>query len=77
MGGKGVKAEEQRLGKMIGTSDALKVATMLRARQLGYEPRKQDEADALGVLTYELLFREVTPPWLAGEVLRAPLAGVA
>lgn len=71
-----VKAEEKRLGKKIGTSDALKVATMLRARQLGYEPRKQDEADALGVLTYELLYRAITPPWLADETLRAPLASV-
>jgi hypothetical protein len=70
---KAVKVEEQRLGKKVGTSDALKVATMLRARQLGYEPRKQDEADALGVLTYELLHRGMTPPWLANETLRAPL----
>lgn len=70
---KAVKAKEAELGRKVGTSDALKVATMLRARQLGFEPRKQDEADALGVLTYELLYRGVTPPWLANEVLRAPL----
>lgn len=73
---KAVRVEEARAGKKIGASDKLKVATMLRARQLGHEPRKQDEADAFGLLTYELLFRGVTPPWLANETLRAPL-GVA
>jgi hypothetical protein len=71
-----VKDEEKRLGKKVGASDALKVATMLRARQLGHEPRKQDEADAFGVLTYELLHRGVIPPWLGNETLRAPLEPV-
>ena len=45
-----------------------------RAKQVGFSVRKDDEAAAIGLLTYSLLFHEhVTPPWIADEVLRAPL----
>lgn len=55
-------------------TDELKRLTMERCRQLGFKPRCHDEADALGLLTYAILLRGETPPWLAGEVLRQPLA---
>lgn len=69
-----VKAEEKRTGKKIGASDALKTLTMERARQFGHSPRKPDEADALGILDYELLHRGITPPWRAAEVLQPMVA---
>ena len=47
-----------------------------RCRQFGFTPRKNDEADAIGILTYAILLNGVTPPWLADETLRAPLLGV-
>lgn len=57
-----------------GTKKAtLKALTMERCRQLGFRPRKEDEADALGLLTYAILSNGITPPWLADEVLRPPL----
>lgn len=45
----------------------------MRARQLGFAIRKDDEAAAIGLLTYGLLSRGITPPWIAQEVLRPPL----
>lgn len=74
---KAVRDEAKRTGKKVGASDALKVATMLRARQLGHDPRKPDEADAFGLLTYELLSHEITPPWLSNETLRPALERTA
>ena len=65
-----VKEEEKRTGKKIGTSDALKRGVMERAKQFGHDPRKHDEADALGILDYELLHRGITPPWRSAEVLQ-------
>jgi hypothetical protein len=44
-----------------------------RARQIGFVFRKDDEAAAIGLLTYGLLTRGITPPWLADETLRTPL----
>lgn len=44
-----------------------------RARQLGFTFRKNDEAAAIGLLTYGLLTRGITPPWIASEVLRPAL----
>jgi hypothetical protein len=58
-------------------SKTLKDLTMERCRQLGFTPRKTDEADALGLLTYAILLSGVTPPWLANETLRPMLAGAA
>lgn len=44
-----------------------------RAAQLEFSIRKDDEAAAIGILTYGLLTRNVTPPWLKDEVLIRPL----
>lgn len=41
-----------------------------RARQLGFAFKKDDEAAAIGLLTYGLLSRNITPPWIANETLR-------
>lgn len=57
--------------------DTLKELTMARCRQLGFTPRKNDEADAIGIMTYGLLVRNITPPWLNDEVLRAPVGSAA
>ena len=53
----------------------LKGLTMERCRQLGFSPRRDDEADALGILDYACTLRGIVPPWRAGEVLR-PMLGV-
>lgn len=53
--------------------DELKALTMARCVQLGMAPRKNDEADAIGILTYALGLGGIQVPWLADEVLRAPL----
>lgn len=44
----------------------------MRGHQLGFTFRKDDEAAAIGILTYGLLTRNIQPPWLANEVLREP-----
>lgn len=51
----------------------LKALTKARCRQLGLSPRNDDEADAIGILTYGLLTSNITPPWIEGEVLQVPL----
>jgi hypothetical protein len=72
-----IKADARALsraqGKRVSARDDLKFATMERCRQLGMKPAYDDEADAIGILTYSLLTLAVTPPWIANEVLRAPL----
>lgn len=64
-------------GRTITSTDKLKAATMERARQLGFSPRNDGEADALGLLDYQLDLADIVPPWRQDEVLRAPLAVVA
>lgn len=60
-----------------GTKRAtLKSLTMERCRQLGFNPRRDDEADALGLLDYACTLRDVIPPWRVDEVLRPPLGMV-
>ncbi|SNT19957.1 hypothetical protein SAMN06295955_11585 [Sphingopyxis indica] len=51
----------------------LKDYSMERARQLGFSPRNDDEADAIGVLDYACDREGIMPPWRANEVLRPPL----
>lgn len=71
------KARAKRKAEGKGSArDELKRLTIERCRQLGFAPRKDDEADALGILDYALGFHEqVTPPWRANEVLRPMLGG--
>lgn len=57
--------------------ETLKSLTMERCRQLGFAPRRDDEADALGILDYACTASGVIPPWRANEVLRPPLGAVA
>lgn len=64
------KAGDQR----ASARETLKALTMERCRQLGLTPRKDDEADAIGILTHGLLVSGVTPPWLSAETLK-PLMG--
>lgn len=54
----------------------LKDLTIERCEQLGFKPRRDDEADALGILDYGCELRGVLPPWRATEVLRPPLGRV-
>lgn len=67
----------RKAGEKVSGTDQLKRLTIERCRQLGMAPRKNDEADSIGVLTYGLLLNGITPPWLAAETLRAPLGAVA
>lgn len=53
--------------------DTLKALTIARCKQLGLSPRSNDEADAIGILTYGILSKGETPPWVADEVLLQPL----
>jgi hypothetical protein len=69
-----IKREARRAQE--SARDPIKAAVMARCRQLGMRPAKDDESDAIGLLTVGLLRAHVTPPWLANETLRAPL-GVA
>ncbi|PTR05232.1 MULTISPECIES: hypothetical protein [unclassified Novosphingobium] len=46
-----------------------------RARHLGFQFRKPDEAAAIGLMTYGLGSRNITPPWLKDEVLRPMMMG--
>lgn len=53
------------IGKMprgTGTPD-LKHFSMKRCRELGFEVIKHDEAEAIGILDYQLTIDGVTPPW--------------
>jgi len=72
-------SEAKRRARAAGKSatDSLKSLTIERCRQLGFNPRNTDEADALGILDYCVASRGVTPPWRAEEVLRPMLGGGA
>lgn len=74
-----VKAGTRRARKAgnskASSTDQLKKLTIERCRQYGFNPRKNDEADAIGILTYAILLDGVTPPWLARETLRPQLVG--
>ncbi|MBB4859652.1 hypothetical protein HNO88_002981 [Novosphingobium chloroacetimidivorans] len=76
-----VKAGTRRRRKAgdskASSTDQLKKLVIERCKQFGFAPRKNDEADAIGILTYSLLLDGVTPPWIANETLRPALQGVA
>lgn len=52
----------------------LKAYAMERCQQLGLNPSKHDEAEAIGILDYMCEMEAITPPWRANEVLRPPLS---
>lgn len=52
----------------------LKSMTMERCRQLGFKPRNDDEADALGLLDYAITALGFTPPWRMTNALLPPLS---
>jgi hypothetical protein len=54
----------------------LKDVTIERCRQLGFNPRRDDEADAIGILDYACSLNGIIPPWREHEVLR-PALGMA
>ena len=66
----------RKAGEKVSATDQLKKLCIERCRSLGLDPRSNDEADAIGILTYAVLLDGKTPPWLADEVLRAPI-GIA
>lgn len=68
-----IKAAAKRAEKTA--RDPLKAAVKERCRQLGIAVTNDDEGDAVGILTYGILGRGLTPPWLEGEVLRPILGG--
>lgn len=51
----------------------LKALTIERCQQLGFSPKNDDEADALGILDSRCGSLGIIPPWRANEVLRPPL----
>lgn len=69
--------DAKRRAKAIGKSASadLKELTMERARQLGMNPRKSDEADAIGILDYACTALGIMPPWRSTEALRPLLPG--
>ena len=54
----------------------LKAMALRRCRDLGMEPNGHDEAEALGILDYELSTNGVIAPWRAGNVLQRQLQPV-
>lgn len=71
------KAEARALskekGKRVSARDTLKRLSVARAKQLGFTPKNDDEADAIGILDYAIEVEGMTPPWRVNEVLRTPL----
>jgi hypothetical protein len=63
------------IGKMPrGTkSPDLKALAMTRCKELGLDPAKHDEAEAAGILDYQLSVNGVIPPWRAGSILTREL----
>jgi hypothetical protein len=75
-----VNADVRRKRKAGGKASArpeLKRLAIERSRQLGFAPKNDDEAEALGVLDYACSLKGIVPPWRAGEVLRPPLGAAA
>ena len=48
----------------------LKHMTMSRCRELGFEPVKHDEGEAIGLLDYQLGVAGIVPPWRQTHVLQ-------
>ena len=58
-------------------SPTLKALVIERCHQLGFTPKRDDEADALGILDYACTLRGILPPWRSGEALRPLLTAGA
>jgi hypothetical protein len=56
---------------------ALKDFVGQRCRELGMKPRNDDEADACGILDYDLHLANITPPWRRENILTQQLGAVA
>lgn len=54
-------------------SKALKAYVMERCAQFGLEPKNDDEADSLGILTYAINNLGFVPPWEKNMILRPEL----
>ena len=67
----------KRAARAAGKSarDPIKEAVKERCRLYGFQPQNSDEADAIGVLTYGILSKGFTPPWISNETLRPMLEG--
>ncbi len=63
----------QELGKKVGATKSLKQLTIARCKQLGMNPKNDNEADALGILDYAIEMEGLVAPWRANEILRTPL----
>lgn len=50
-------------GRKGKDSEALKRAAVIRARELGFDPKSHDEAEAIGIMDHVLGLRKITPPW--------------
>lgn len=50
-----------------------KTLAQIRAKQIGMSTAVHDEAEAIGVLDYQLGLEGITPAWRLNEVLRPPL----
>lgn len=53
----------------------LKAFAMQRCRELGFEPSRHDEAEALGILDYQVMLAGITPPWRMQHSLVSQLVG--
>ncbi|WP_156313504.1 hypothetical protein [Erythrobacter sp. SG61-1L] len=72
------RAKRERTGKKVSARDALKQHTLSRCKQLGFAPRNYDEADAIGICDFALVFHEhITPPWRMENILLPPLEVVS
>ncbi len=60
---KRAKERSIALNKRVKATDRLKRLTVERARDLGADPRNDDEADAFGIMDYKLHSRDIQPPW--------------
>jgi hypothetical protein len=47
--------------------------TIKRCRELGMDPARTDEADALGILDFVLSTEGLLPPWRADNLLVRPM----
>jgi hypothetical protein len=57
-------------------SPDLKQYAIERCRQLGFTPKRHDDAEAIGVVDYACELERIAAPWRAGEVLRPALGAV-